>query len=176
MRQRGFTSFEMAIVMFVTAVLAVFGLPSLKATQASNRIWGDARSIAAELTLAKMRAASAFSRSRLSFNAASGTYQVETLDRTAGAYRTEGATQRLSSGVSFGYGGIATAAGSQASIQQSSPITFNSRSLPVDGGGALTTNNAVYLNNGSAYYAVTVSISGRVVVWRYGGTAWQAAR
>ena len=77
----------------------------------------------------------------------------------------------LSANVSFGYGIVSTPPeGTQASIAQAPAcaddtgaglsntgcIVFNSRGVPVDGSGAPTAVNALYLTDGTAVYAVTV--------------------
>ena len=42
---------------------------------------------------------------------------------------------------------------------------FNSRGIPIDSTGAATGANAVYLTDGTAVYATTVSATGMTQLW-----------
>jgi prepilin-type N-terminal cleavage/methylation domain-containing protein len=172
-RQSGFSMLELLVVVSITLVLAAIGIPRVAAVVQNYRTVGDARSIASQFALARMRAASNFTRARLNFNLAANTYQLEVWNKTAAAFQIEGAVQSLSQGVTFGFGSIATPAGSQSPIAQTTPITFNSRGITVDGSGNPTGNSAIYITNGNGlYFAVTASLTGQTRAWEYNGTTW----
>ena len=112
--EHGFSVVELVISVLILLILSAIALPSLAETLRSYRLAGDARALASQLSLAKMRAAAEFSQSQLSFNFANGTYQLQVFDKGANAFVTEGgAVQYLSSGVTFGFGAITTPAGTQ---------------------------------------------------------------
>jgi len=175
--QNGFSLIELAIVLTIIALVAVITLPQATRTLRAYRASSDARSLASQLAFTKMRAANGFTWARMNCDLTAKSCQVETCTTkgtsTCTTYTAEGGALTLSQEMTFGYGSISTAAGSQSSIQNTAQIVFNSRSLPVDTTGAPTGNYALYLNNGYGdTYAITVYASGRVAVWRYGSGAW----
>ena len=178
-RQRGFSLIEIAIVVTVLAIIASIAIPPAVNLLRSFRASADARNIAAQLALAKMRAANAFTQTRLNCDPTANSCQLEVCtSKGASACNTfsaEGGPVLLSQGSSFSFGSITTAAGSQTSIQNTNQIIFNSRSMPVDNTGAPTGNYALYLaNQNGDYYAISVYATGRVAVWHYSNNAWVA--
>ena len=171
---QGFTTFELMIVLGIGLIIMAIGLPSFTKTQALYRASGDGRSIAETLTLAKMRAGANFTKARVVFNPADSTYQLEKYNKTTNNYEIDGGVKNLSTGVAFGYGSIGTPAGSQTTITQSPIMIFNSRGIPVDNSNQPTADYAVYFNNSTGYYAVSVALSGRVQVWRNTPSGWVA--
>ena len=177
-RQSGFTTVELAMVVAMTLILSTVATFGLQSFLRAYRAGADARAIASQLSLARMRASSAFTRAQLFVNANTQTYQVRLDSNKDGIFDandvTEGGTYSLSPGVNLGFGAITTPAGEQTTISQSvdaaSPV-FNSRGVP--GNGTLTPY-AIYLTNsdGDLFYAVTVSQSGRVNVWQNIAGAW----
>jgi len=175
--QGGFSTIELAIVVTVIALILSIAIPTAITTLRAFRASSDARSIASQLALAKMRAANGFTQSRLNCDLTNNTCQLEICTSkgasTCNTFTAEGGPVNLSTGSTFGFGSITTPAGSQTSIQNTAQIIFNSRSLPVDSTGAPTGNYALYvMNQANDIYAVTIYASGRVAVWRYGNGAW----
>ena len=175
-REQGFNTIELAIVVVTLAIIASLAIPVVLSVIRASRASADARAIAAQLALAKMRAADGFTQSRLNCDLTGGSCQLEicTTKGTSSCttFSAEGGPVLLSSGSSFGFGSITTPAGSQSTIQNSSQIRFNSRSLPVDSSGTPTGEYALYLTSQSNVYAITIYPSGRVAVWRYGDGSW----
>ncbi|MEQ1729667.1 MAG: prepilin-type N-terminal cleavage/methylation domain-containing protein, partial [Vicinamibacterales bacterium] len=159
--QAGFTLIELLVVLALSGVLAAMAVPMLGTTMADFRLSGDARGLHSALSAAKMRAASAFSQSRLYFDLDGGSYHVETLSKDATpSWVNEGGINYLSTGVAPGFGAIGTPpANTQNVIAQAPPcvnaagvaigntacVVFNSRGIPVDATGAPTANDAVYV-------------------------------
>ena len=175
--QAGFSIIELAIVLTILALIAVLAIPQATKTLRAFRASSDARSIASQLALTKMRAANGFTQARLNCDLTANSCQTEICtSKGASACNTftaEGGSLSLSQNNTFGFGTITTAAGSQTSIQNTAQIVFNSRSLPVDSTGTPTGDDALYLTNGNGdTYAVTVYASGRVAVWRYNSGTW----
>ena len=186
---RGFNLIELALVITIILITLTMTLPSLQGFLRSYRAEGDAKHISSQLALARMRSAANFTQSRLFFDLASNSFQLETYNKTSAKFEPEGGAQNLSGIDAFGYGNLTIPAGTQTSIGQPAAcldssaksiantacILFNSRSVPVDSTGATTANDAVYLTDGSGgNYSVTVTPSGHVVIWRYIGSRWVA--
>ena len=100
-----------------------------------------------------------------------------------GRWVTQGGVTSLSTGVSFGFGPVATPpTGTQGVIGQApvcvdevgavipntACITFNSRGVPVDNWlpFAPTQADAVYVTDASVVYGVTVAATGLLRMWR----------
>lgn len=171
---QGFSLLELIVVLSITLIVIVMGFPLVNSALKNYQLSGSAKGIANQLSLAKMRASADFTKTRLTFNLSQNSYQLETWKKSASAFQVEGGVLSLPPGVTFGYGAITTPAGGQSTILQTTPITFNSRGIPIDSGGVPVGNSAIYLGNAIGHYwAVTASVSGHVKVWRYEGTAWK---
>lgn len=171
--QRGSTLVELLVNLAIISVLTATTLPSVTGVVANYKLQGAARTIAGELTLAKMRASATFTHAEVTTNTATGTFQLQLYDKGTNAYVPEGGTQYLPQGTSFSYGSITAPAGTQTTIAQSTAIIFNSRGVPIDNTGAPTGTYAVYMTNGKGmYFAVTEAVNGGVDIWRYSGSGW----
>ena len=183
--RRGFSLIEMLMVVGVTTVVAAMAVPMMSNTIGNFRLSGDAHSVASAAALAKLRAASGFSQARLFVDLNTRTFHVETLQKSPVAWITDGGSTTLSTGVTFGFGAIATsplnsaivqslpcvtAAG--AAIANTACILYNSRGIPVDPSGAApnvgapTGNNAMYLTDGTAVYGLLLSATGQSKLYR----------
>jgi prepilin-type N-terminal cleavage/methylation domain-containing protein len=174
---RGFSFTELLVVVSIIMVLSAIALPRVNGVVQSYRVGVDARAIASQLTLARVRAGSYNNNARINFNSCSSTsYQLEIYNTGTSSYQldTNTGVAHLSTGVTFGYGSISTPAGSQSTITNSPCyVIFNSRGIPVDSSGNPTANYTIYvINNQNLCYAVTVLLSGRIQVWEYSGSAW----
>lgn len=171
----GFSLTELMLVVGIALILVAISIPPVQSVLNDYRAIGDARSIANELALARMSAASDFTHTQVSLSLTANTYQLNVWNKTANAYQLMGAVQSLSQGMTFGFGSITTPAGGQTTIAQTSPITFNSRGISVDGSGNPIGTAVIYLtNNTGLFCAVTVSINGSVAVVEYRNSAWKA--
>ena len=78
----GFTAIEVLTVAALVGVLAAFSVPLMGNMLGAYRLSGDARTLSNELAVAKMRAASLFTQTRLRFNVAARTFQIENWQKT----------------------------------------------------------------------------------------------
>jgi prepilin-type N-terminal cleavage/methylation domain-containing protein len=179
--ERGFSIIEMLVVVAVITIMAGMAIPFTSSSLEYYRLSGDARSLSSGLGLAKLRAASAFSRTRLYLDLSAKSYHIETWQK-AGNWSVEaGGSSDLSRGVSFGFDPVATAPpDTQATISQAPEclddagdavedtacILFNSRGIPVDTDGAPTAADAIYVTNGTFVYGISLSANGLSKVWR----------
>ncbi len=178
-RLRGFSFLEMAVVITLFLILAAILIPSAATFVQYYRSSSTARDIASQLALAKMTAAANFTQAELNCTLTGNSCQLEVCTAKGATvcttYTNVGGAILLSQGVSFGFGSITTAAGTQTTIANASPIVFNSRSIPIDSTATPTGNDALYLTDKSGVtYAVTVYASGKVAVWRYSSGIWKS--
>lgn len=189
---RGFSLVDMLAVVAVIATVSVIAIPMTGTALSGQRFKGDAQALNTLVGLAKMRASGGFTRARVRADLGTQSVVLERWDKAANAWVAEGGTERFFRGVQFGFGTLGTpppntqaaielspacrvgvAAGS-ATIGNSACIVFNSRGLPVDGDGNPFGGHALYITDGVAVYATTVTATPRIRLWwtRAGGANW----
>jgi prepilin-type N-terminal cleavage/methylation domain-containing protein len=188
----GFSLIEVLLVVAVMGIVAGMAIPSTTSTMRGHRLKGDAEAVHNLVALAKMRAASQFSRSRVFVDLGTNSYSLQTWNKTTNSWVTEGPVTQTSQGVTFGFGAVAAAPpNTQAAIGQSpnctdnagaavantACITFSSRGMPVTNvlppGGGVVGNSALYLTDGSSFYGTTVTTTPLIKFWWAG--RWNAA-
>ena len=136
----------------------------------------DARDLNGTILMAKMRAASNFAQTRVHADLNTQTFWVEVKQSGATSWTTEGGTQLLSTGVTFGFGSLSTPpSNTQATLAQApgcpgisntACVVFNSRGIPVDSTNTPTANDALYVTDGRSVTGVTVLATGLSQIWR----------
>ncbi len=195
-----FSMLEMLLVVLIIGTIAAMAIPQAYQAVKAYRLHADAASLAAQMNVARMRAASQFEPYRMVINIAAGTYWREELCGTTAAsvdaactspYQAhstpgiEGGTQYALEGDAFSSCRPATASSAYPGTLQADPspcpdplyIYFNTRGAPVDNTGNPLANGgaAVYIRNpNSLVDAVTVAIGGAVTTWNWDTTssAW----
>src|SRR5262245_5235972 len=190
---RGFSLIELILVAGLSIVIAAIAIPMSGNALGFFRLSGDARSLTNALSLTKMRAASEFTQARLYIDRSANTHHLETYRKTAGSegwVRQTGSTQ-LSANTTFSYGSLGTPPpNTQGAINQAPAcrndageaiantgcIVFNSRGIPITcttisttlgcQPAAPTPDDARYITDGTAVYAMTVIATGMIQVWR----------
>jgi prepilin-type N-terminal cleavage/methylation domain-containing protein len=191
----GFSLIELVMVVGLVGVISAIAVPMMKNTLGDFSLSGDARSLSNAVSFAKLRAAASFSQARVFIDLAEKSHHVETWQKDPPTWIADGGTRTLSTNDTFGFGVVGTAPPfSQAVIAQASEcvaddgaaiantacVLFNSRGIPVDPAGAPpavgspTGNDAIYLTDGTAIYAVTISATGLIKLWRTNPTATPA--
>jgi Tfp pilus assembly protein FimT len=199
-RQRGVTLVELSIVVVAGIVLTAASIPSLTSLTQSFRIMSDTRAIAAQINLARMRAAADYTHARVYVNLTGSTYHLEIWNKASTCWQTINDTNActqasspvipMANGDSFGFGSITTgptgataqAPACIAGVAGPSPgtttantacVEFNSRGYPVNSSNTIVASDAIYLANGTKFYnAIAVAISGQPGSYRYTGSAW----
>jgi hypothetical protein len=182
-QHRGYSLVDILAVVALIGILSAIAVPMTGIALSGQRFKGDAQALTNMVGLAKMQASAGFTRARLRANVDTRTFVVERWDKSGGTWVPQGPAERTFTGVRFGFDGIAAAPpNTQGAIGQSPPcrvgltaaseeigntacIVFNSRGMPVDGDGAVFGGHALYLTNGSAVYATTVTAGPRVRLW-----------
>jgi len=188
--ERGYTLIEMMMVVGIIGVIAAMLIPITDGSIRGSRLRGDANVIRNLIGVAKMRASAQFTRARVMANLGNpqanppvpGTFVLQVWDKTANAWVNDGGINQLSIGVSFGFAGLnAPPPNTQVNIAQSplctngltvaNPIantacvTFNSRGLPIDAGGALYPRHALYITGTDAVWGTTVTTTPLIRFW-----------
>jgi type II secretory pathway pseudopilin PulG len=199
-RSHGFSMVELMLVVMGIIILSAIAIPSVTGLARSFRIGGDTREMAAQLNLARLRAAAGYTHARLYVNLSANTYHLEVWNKASACWQTyedsNACTQTtspvvpLAPGDTFGYGSIGTgptgvspaqAPACIAGVAGPSPggttsntacIEFSSRTYPVDSTNKVVASDAIYIQNAEGYQAIAVSLSGQPSQYRYNGSAW----
>jgi type II secretory pathway pseudopilin PulG len=199
-RSHGFSMIELMLVVTGIVILSAIAIPSVTGLARSFRIGGDTREIAAQLNLARLRAAAGYTHARVYVNLSANTYHLEVWNKASACWQTyedsnactqtTSPTVPLAPGDTFGYGSIGTGpTGSSpaqapaciAGVAGPSPgattsntacIEFNSRTYPVDSTNKVVASDAIYIQNAEGYQAIAVSLSGQPAQYRYNSSAW----
>lgn len=190
---------QLIFVVAIVMILTVIAVPSFLNSSRPMRIRNDANALANLVVMARMRAATEFSRVQvyctLAPTSGPGFCRLRsTAFPNTANWVTEPQVVYLSPGVSFGIpSSITTALPNQSSTgayqgdqAQNTPsatntpvIIFNSRGLPVDAlnGTALTADYALYLHDQTGtYYAVAVNMTGRPDLYSFASGAFSLLR
>lgn len=189
--QHGFSMVEVLTVIAVMGIVAIMAFPSITRGTEAIRLTTAGRSVAQSVAVAKMRAASSFTRARVFANRDTNTYAIQVWDRPNNKWITEGGALALGYGVAYGFGGVtAPPPNTQDELKQSpdcldddnvtpiggtSCIVFNSRGIPIDPvSGSPTGNNALYVTNGIGVFGTTLTATPLVRLWwsPTSSTAW----
>jgi prepilin-type N-terminal cleavage/methylation domain-containing protein len=186
-RTAGFTLLEMLAVTGVMGVLAGIAVPMVGNLLANFRINGDARTLTNTLSLARMHAAGNFSRTRLYVDLSTNTYRTEIKTGSTG-WTSLGQTVTLSGTDAFSFGSVAAPppntqgtigqagqcldnASPPVAVENTACVMFNSRGVPIDTTNEPTGEYALYITDGGAVMAATVSATGAIRLWRTSATS-----
>ena len=184
-RAHGFSLLEIVVVVGIIGVISAISAPMFNNAIASFRLSGDARAVSNATAVAKMRAASDFSRVRIYVDLSARTHEMQVFDKTSAicCWVAQGGATSLSTGVSFGYSPVLTPPSSTQGTIGQAPlcrddtdvdvpntgcIMFNSRGVPVGNSPSFAPTNAdaIYVMDSQAVYGVTVAATGLLRMWR----------
>ncbi len=174
-RVEGFTLAELVLIVALTFILTGIGIPLVTNSLSGLQVAADARQMASSLSYAKMAAVSEMTRYQLAFNIYGNSWRLQKFNRTTGSYDDAGSSTHLA-GWNSGSGSQlqwnSSSSPSGFPTDSSSLIRFNARGMPVTLGGGAAGNQTVYLSSGGTRYAVTVSLVGKVQVWKIQNSQW----
>jgi Tfp pilus assembly protein FimT len=173
----GFSLVELTLIVGVSVVLMAISIPVLSSSMRDMQLASDARKIATSLAVARMSATAHMTHCRLLFDLDGNDWRLERLNRSTGQFELQQADNALSSEIATS--GIAFKSNSSTAppgfpTASSTAITFNSRGIPIDGAGVPSADNIIYLSKGDADFAVSVSLAGKVQLWRLKDGQWVA--
>ena len=185
----GFSAVELLIVLAIAGCIAAISIPASTGMVDEFRLSGDAHGVSNSLALARMGAAANFTRARLYVARAANTYRIERWNKVTSTWDAVSGTQPLGNLVTFSSGAITVPPpNSQLAVAQTVPcltpggttiantscVIFNSRGVPIDSTGAPTVAAVIYLNGPTAVFAVVVSSTSQLAMWRISpaGTTW----
>jgi prepilin-type N-terminal cleavage/methylation domain-containing protein len=181
-RERGYSLIEVMLVVGLIGIISAMVVPISETSLKSSRLKRDADSVRHLVGLAKMRASSQFTRSRVMVDLGANTFVLQIWDRTNNVWVDDGGMNATSTGVTFGFGTLAAAPpNTQVNIEMSplcttgvtaantiantACVSFNSRGLPIDSAGALYPRHALYLGGETGVFATTVTSTPLVRFW-----------
>jgi Tfp pilus assembly protein FimT len=178
---RGFSTIELVVALVVFLIVAALVVPNTLTMLNTFRVSSCVRSVAGQLQLAKMRAAADFTQTQVNCNLAGRSCQLQVCTTKGAVTCTtftndtkDGALYNLPANVVFGFGGAPGPAGTQAPIQNTAQIVFNSRGIPIDNTGAPTGNYGLYMTDNAGHtYGVTIYPTGKIAAWRLVNGAWR---
>ena len=174
LRAAGFSAVEIMLTLAIMAILSAFAIPSLSEAMRDMQLLSDARNVSSALTYARQKAKSMMTPYRLEFDLENNRWSLQRYDGSA--WEVEQDVNQLSNGLAGS--GTAFKETSESSpiaslTDSSTHITFNSRGIPVDG-TTPSSDNIVFISKSDTDYAITVTLPGKVQIWRKNGEEWDA--
>jgi len=181
--ESGFSIIDILMVLALIGIIAAIAVPVTGSAVSGQKFNNDSQAVTNVIGLAKMRASAAYTRARVRANLVDRTFALDRWDKSTNAWVAEGTTTPLSLGVTFAFGTVATAppntqttiglspacrvglTAASATIGNTACVVFNSRGLPVDGAGVPFGGHAIYLTDGRAVAATTVTATPRIRRW-----------
>lgn len=173
----GFSLVEILIVLATFAILSAVAVPLLSSTMRNMQLAADAQNISTTLSSARLRAKSSMTPHRISFNLVNNEWSFERFNPNSGLFELQQDVNQLSSGIAGSGITFAQKSESHPGIfpsESSGTITFNTRGIPVDITNTPTSNNIVYISDSNNDYAITVTLTGKVQVWKNDEGQWKA--
>jgi len=182
-KEQGFSLIDTLMVVALMGIIAGIAVPVTGGAFAGQKFRNDAQAVTNLVALAKMRASANVTRARVRANINDGTIALEVWNKTTSAWVVEDGPTPLSPGVTFSFGSVPTpppntqvsitfspgckvgVTAASATIGNTACVVFNSRGLPVDGGGATFGGHAIYLTDGVSVAAATVTATPRIRRW-----------
>src|ERR1700758_551631 len=90
--ERGFSTLELTVVMFMSLVMAAIAVPSYIRVASYLRSMGDLRSLNGTTAQAKMRAAANFTHARIYMDLANNNFHLELWNKAGNCWQTDGDT------------------------------------------------------------------------------------
>jgi Tfp pilus assembly protein FimT len=173
----GFSITELVLIIALVALVAGLSVPMLSNSMRALQLAADGRNIATSLTYAKISAMSQMTWHQLAFDVSGNQWSVQKYNKGTSTFDNQGASVQLGTGIANS--GIALQSTSESAptgfpTTSSSFIRFNSRGIPINAAGIPTANNVIYLEGSGTQFAVTVSLIGKVQLWKLQGGQWNS--
>ena len=180
--ESGYSLIEIMAATAVLSILSAFAVPMVASTTTGIKLRDQANAMADLIGLAKLRATSEFSRSRLYVDLAAESYVLQVLDPDTDDWVNEQAPVDLPYGISYGWGKLEVAPPNtqdddipkfaaacinkdKEEIEKTACIMFNSRGIPIDKDNSPIGGNAFYLTDGTGVRGITVTATPLIRRW-----------
>ncbi|MEO7135671.1 MAG: GspH/FimT family pseudopilin [Vicinamibacterales bacterium] len=156
---RGFTMFELLVVMGLITILSAVAIPALSGSTARNSVWTASEQVGSQIRQARLKAISRNRSFRIRFDCpAVGQYRVL---QVTGVALIDNAADRCSTQQDFDSGVYAMPP--QVSYGDDPPVlTVNSRGVYTSTGGIPTTITITYTGAGTSSRQLTMSGTGQI--------------
>lgn len=174
--EQGFSLTELLIGVMTIAVLSGVAVPMLSSSMRNMQLAADAQNISATLSSARVNSKSSMTPHRISIDPEKNEWSLERFNRDTNQFELKQDVNQLSSGM-FG-SGIRFMLESESHpgtfpSEASNTITFNTRGIPVDINNTPTSSNIIYLSKSGSDYAISVTLTGKVQVWKNDEDGWE---
>jgi prepilin-type N-terminal cleavage/methylation domain-containing protein len=173
----GFSLVEILIVFAMAAILSAFAVPTLSNAMRDMQLLAETRNISSTLNHARVKASSLMNRYRVSIDMDNNQWSLEKFNEATNNYDLQQDVNELSRGLAGS--GITFKAKSSTHpgsfpLESSNTITFNALGIPINASNIPTSDNIIYISKSDADYAVTVTMTGKVQIWKKGESQWDA--
>jgi prepilin-type N-terminal cleavage/methylation domain-containing protein len=172
----GFSLVEIMIVLAVFAALSAIAVPLISSTMSGMQLAADTQNISSTLSSARMSAKSSMTPHRLVVDLDNNEWRLEKFNRTSGSFELQRDVYQLSTGLTgsgITFVGSSTSAPGTFPSKTSGTIRFNTRGIPVDMNNVPTSDNIIYLSKSGTDYAISVTLTGKVQVWKNDKGQWE---
>ena len=161
MDHKGFTFIEIIIVLAIVGILSVLAVPDLSAFTGRLRLETAVRSISTDLREMKMRSILERSNYSIHFDTADKLYDLP-------ERRTF-----LPQGIRFGFGPkVLGPPGNPVKTPDTDGVTFSSNKATFSSQGTNSIGTIYIANDENITMAISISITGRIKIWRWTGEKW----
>lgn len=161
MNHRGFTFLEVFCVLAIIGILSALAAPDLSALTNRLRLETVVRGVATDLREMKMRTILDRSNYTISFDPANNLYLLP------------GRSLKLPAGIRFGFGpGVLGPPSNPVQPPDADGVTFSLNRAAFYSQGSNSLGTIYLLNDENQTMAISLSITGRVKIWRWNGEAW----
>jgi prepilin-type N-terminal cleavage/methylation domain-containing protein len=175
----GFSLVEVLIALATFATLSAIAVPMISSSMRNMQLSADAQNISTKLSAARLSSKSSMTPHRISFDLDRNEWSLERLNPNTGLFELQQDVNQISNGLAGSGITFKQKSDSHPGIfpsETSGTITFNTRGIPVDNGNTPTSNNIVYISNTDNDYAITVTLTGKVQVWKNDEGLWEAQK
>ena len=159
--REGFTFLEVIVVLTITGILSVLAVPGMSAFTDRLRIETAARTISTDLREVKMKSVLDRSDYTVLFDPENSLYELP--ERQS----------NLPHGVRFGFGeGVLGPPGNPTSSPDEDGVTFTSNKAAFYSRGSNSMGTIYITDRYNVTMAISMTVTGRIKIWRWDGVKW----
>lgn len=161
MNARGFTILEVLLVLSIIGIMSVLAVSDISAFTDRFYLQSTARQISTDLREIKILSTIERSNYTVIFDTANNSYDLP------------GRRLKLPDGIRFGFSdGVLGPPGNPVDIPDTDGVTFPSDRISFYPQGSNSIGTIYITNDRNVTMAISLSISGRIKIWRWNGERW----